>query len=185
MIRVNLVPAEILAKAQQKQKALQLGAACGILVLLVAVVSLGFVAKVKGLEKKLATQQAEFDRLSAIVAKVKEVENARNLLKARLEVIKNLDRGRRAYPYFMSDFVRSVPPGVRIRSLNTSGGGNAPMKLNMQAEARTNEDIALWVRKLEESGKFSGIEMGAVTTQGTAAEVLRGFSLTATYTPAL
>jgi Tfp pilus assembly protein PilN len=185
MIKVNLVPAEILAKAQQKQKALQFGLAGGAVALLIILVSLGFVWRLSRLEKKLAEQEAEFKRLSAVVAKVKEAEALAAVLRARLKVIDDLDRGRRAYPYFMSDFARSVPPGVRVLSMPVSGGNSSPLKLQITAEARTNEDIALWVRRLEESGKFSGMELGGVLTRESEQGAVRGFTLTAIYTPQL
>lgn len=59
------------------------------------------------------------------------------------------------------------------------------MKLNIAAESRTNEDIALWVRKMEETGRFANIELGPVTTKTAGDVVLRGFTLTAAYTPQL
>ena len=185
MIKINLVPSDILAKAQQRQKALQLGlagAAAGILVLLV---SLGFVARLHRLQSQLVADKAKLKLLEAVVAKVKEEESLAAALRARLKVIDDLDRGRRAYPYFMSDFVRSVPAGVRVRTLGTAGGGGSSFKLTIAAEARTNEDIRAWIRKLEESGRFSGIDLGAVNTQETPSETLRSFTLTATHTPQL
>ncbi|MFA6004179.1 MAG: PilN domain-containing protein [Elusimicrobiota bacterium] len=185
MIKINLVPADILAKAHNQQKALQLGLAGGAVGALIVVVSMGFVFRLASLERKLADHQAEFKRLSAVVDKVKEAETAANLLKARLKVIDDLDRGRRAYPYFMSDFVRSVPPGVRVKSLRTVGGNNNPIKLDMSAEARSNADIASWVAKMEESGRFSAVELGAVTTTETPEGVLWNFTLTTVYSPQL
>ena len=50
-----------------------------------------------------------------------------------------------------------------------------------QAEARANEDISSWVRKMEESGKFTDIELGGVTSQGGT----RNFSMTGVYNPKL
>lgn len=185
MIKVNLVPAELLAKAREKQRAVQIGLAIGAVGLLILGASLLFVSRLTRLEAKLKADETKLAQLSAVVAKVKEVETTASLLKARLKVIEDLDKGRRAYPYFMSDFVRSVPSGVRVQNLSTTGGSNAPIKLRVNAEARTNEDIALWVRKMEESNRFSEIELGAVNAKETTEAVLRGFSLNMTYTPQL
>jgi hypothetical protein len=54
----------------------------------------------------------------------------------------------------------------------------------MSAESRSNEDIAAWVRRMEDSGRFSSVEMGPVVTQE-GAERLHTFTLTSVYTPAL
>src|SRR6267378_2123189 len=166
MIKVNLVPADILAKAQQKQQMLQ-AAAVGVLVLgIVALISMGHYYKYQRLESKLAKDKSDLKKLEVIVAKVEELEKTAAAVRARLNVITDLLRSRPLYPYFMSDFVRSVPLGVRVKTLGTSGGGSAagPLKLTISAEARANEDIAEWVRRLEDSGKFSNPELGPVTT---------------------
>jgi type IV pilus assembly protein PilN len=185
MIKINLVPNDILAKAQQRQRALQFGVAGAAAAFLVVLVSLGFLARLHRLQSQLLADQAELKRLDAVVAKVKEEDALAAQLRARLKVIDDLDRGRRAYPYFMNDFVKSVPAGVRVKSLDTSGGGSAPLKLNISAEARTNEDIRAWVRRMEDMGRFSNLELGAVNTQESAIGSLRSFTLTASHTPQL
>jgi type IV pilus assembly protein PilN len=185
MIRINLVPGDILAKAQQRQKALQFGLAGAAAAFLIVLASLGFLARLHRLQGQLAADQAKLKRLEAVVAKVKEEESLAAQLRARLKVIDDLDRGRRAYPHFMDDFVKSVPAGVRVKSLDTAGGGGSPLKLNISAEARTNDDIRAWIRKMEELGSFTNIELGAMTTQESAAGALRSFTLTAAQTPQL
>jgi type IV pilus assembly protein PilN len=185
MIKINLVPSDILARAQQRQKAIQLGLAGAAAAFLIVLASLGFLARLHRLQGELAADQAKLHRLESVVAKVKEEESLAAQLRARLKVIDDLDRGRRAYPYFMSDFVRSVPAGVRIKSLDTTGGGGSQLKLSISAEARTNDDIRTWIHKMEETGRFSGIELGAVTTQESLAGTLRNFTLTAAHTPQL
>src|SRR5882762_7478074 len=125
MIKINLVPSEILAKAQQKHQVFQ-AAAVGILTLAVVVlVSLGHWVKLKKLESKLAQDNASLKKLEVIVAQVEELEKEAAAVRSRLNVITDLLKGRPLYPYFMSDFVRVVPPGVRVKNLNTTGGGSS------------------------------------------------------------
>ena len=186
MIKVNLVPSDILAKAHQKQQVLQ-AAAVGVgLLLVVAGISAGHWFKLNRLEKTLAEDQARLKKLEVIVAQVEELERTASAVRSRLRVITDLLRGRTVYPYFMSDFVRSVPPGVHVKSVTSTGGGSAagPIKLNMTAEARTNEDIAAWVKKMEDSGRFTDIELGAVT-QDAGAERSFNFTIKSTYNPTL
>jgi len=186
MIKVNLVPAEILAKAQQRQRIIQAAAAGACAILLVLGVSLGHWMNLKRLETRLAKGTAELKRLEIIVAKVEELERTVGAVRTRLNVITDLLKSRPLYPYFMSDFARSVPLGVRVRSLSTSGGGSggSPLRLTMAAESRTNEDIASWVKRLEASGRFANVELGPVTSAG-GAEPVYSFTLTSVYTPSL
>lgn len=185
MIKVNLVPADILAKAQQKQQTLQAAVVGVAMLMLVALVSAGHYYRYNRLNRLMAKDNIELKKLEVIVAKVEELEKTAAAVRARLSVITDLLKGRPLYPYFMSDFVRSVPSGVRIKALTTSGGGSAgvALKLSMSAEARTNEDIAAWVRRMEDSGRFTSVELGAVTTGGV--ERLCSFTVTSIYTPQL
>jgi type IV pilus assembly protein PilN len=185
MIKVNLVPADILAKAQQRQRLLQIGLACGAAVLVIAVISMGFWLHLQRLQARLKADKAHYEDLKKVVKIVEDDKSQKAELEKRLGVIVGLDRGRRTYPYFMSDFVRSVPESVRVLTLNTSGGGGSALKLTMTAEARSTDDIALWIHTLEGLGKFSNIEMGAVNAKESPDGTMQGFSLTTVYTPQL
>ena len=57
MIRVNLVPAEILAKAERKQKTLQAIAAGVVAAVIVIVISVGHYFSLNKLEHQLAADQ--------------------------------------------------------------------------------------------------------------------------------
>lgn len=185
MTKINLVPAEILAKARQKQQALQAAVLGAVFLALLALVSVGHFYRLKRLEGQLASKEATLKKLEVIVAKVEELERQSAAVRARLNVVNDLLKGRSLYPVFMSDFVRSVPPGVRVKSLNTVGGGSSvgPVKLSMSAEAVSDEDIANWVKRMENSGRFSNAELGAITASST--ERLFSFTLTVVYNPSL
>lgn len=183
MIKINLVPAEILAKAKQKQQILQASAAGVVVLLVLAAVSFAHYWKLDRLEHQFAYDQGELKKLQVVVDKVTALEKTKADLKSHLDVIDNLLKGRPLYPYFMADFVRSVPAGVHVKDMSTTGGGStaSPVKLKVSAEARTEQDIASWTKKMADSGRFSGVELGPVML----GEKGFSFSLTSTYTPSL
>lgn len=164
MIKVNLVPAEILAKAAQRQLLLQVSAVGAILLVVMTLVSAGHFYGKYRLEQDLAYNEAELKRLSKIVAQVEDLEKAAAAVRARLNVIEDLLRGRGFYPVFMSDFARSVPPGVRVTNLRTTSQPSSNLKLDISATANTNEDIAAWIRGLETNPRFSAVELGPVNS---------------------
>lgn len=166
MIKVNLVPAEILAKAAQRQLLLQVSAVGAILLVVVTCVSAGHLYGKYRLEQDLAYNEAELKRLSKIVAQVEDLEKAAAAVRSRLNVIEDLLRGRAFYPLFMSEFARTVPPGVRVTGLRTASTPPNVLKLNISATANTNEDIAAWVRVLETNPNFSAVELGPITAAG-------------------
>lgn len=178
MIKVNLVPAELLAKAKQRQLLLQ-GAVLGSLLLLVlSVVSFGHWYGKHALEITLAADESELKRLDRVVKQVEELEKAAAAVRARLNVIESLLLGRAYYPIFMSEFAKSVPAGIKVNSMNTSGLNPGTIKLSIAAIANSNEDIAAWVKTLEKNAKFATIELGPVTAAGAQ----YNFAITATYT---
>ncbi len=185
-IKVNLVPAEILAKAAQKQQIFQATVAGAFLAVMIVLISAAHYFTLARLERILAYNEGELKKLEVIVAKVEELERTAAAVRSRLGVITDLLKGRPLYPYFMSDFAKSVPVGVRVRNMTTAGGGSgaSPLKLTIAAEAKTNEDILAWIRKMEDSGRFSGVELGAVNAQESGDRVYT-FTIKTTYTPQL
>lgn len=183
-IKVNLVPQELLSKAAQKQQIFQATVAGVLLAIFLVLISSFHYYTLVRLQGILAYNEGELKKLEVIVAKVEELEKTAAAVRARLGVITDLLKGRPLYSYFMSDLARVVPLGVRVKSVSTSGGGSsaAPLKLAFVAEARTNDDILSWVRHMEDSGKFSAIELGAVTTTD---GIIYNFSVKTTYTPQL
>ncbi len=185
MIKINLIPSEIIEKVQQRQRTIQIAFASTILVLMLIGVSAARWMTVQGLEKDLAFNEQELKRLASLVAMVEDLKRRKASLESRLGVVTGLLRGRPAYPYFMSDFTKTVPGGVRVKTLSTIGGGNSPISLSLQADAAKPEDIQSWIKKLIDTGQFSNVTMGDVTTKKEDGRFIRSFSLTTVYKPNL
>ena len=184
-IKINLVPTELLAKAAQRQQAIQFGMVSIVVVMLIAGVSFMHFMKSKKLEAELAVQEAELKRLAAIVAKVEELEKSVAEVRAKLGVVTDLLKTRPLYPFFMSDFAKSVPGTVTVKSLDTVGQSNNGLKLSIIAESRTSEDIAGWIRALEETGKFSEVQLtGSVNVTEVDGKIY-AFTMTSMYAPKL
>lgn len=178
MIKVNLVPAEILAKARQRQLMLQAAVVGGLVGLCVLIASLLHLFSLYSLQNDFKFKEAKLKKLSAIVAQVEELEKAAAAVRARLGVIEDLLKGRAFYPIFMSEFARTVPGGVRVTNMTTASQPNA-VKLTISAVASSNDDIAAWVRTLMANPHFSAVELGAIAASG---KNQFGFTITTTYT---
>jgi type IV pilus assembly protein PilN len=180
MIKINLVPAEVLIAEQQKRRTVQ-AAAVGVLVAVgVIMASLWHLNRVRTLEAALAVNKAELAKLQKIVDQVKELEATAKAVQNRLNVITSLLTGRFMYTVFLDDWARSLPSGVWVGSLATTptGGG---LTINANGSARDESEIADWLRTLQTSSKFSGFELGAVSLTGTPPEATYGFSMKGKY----
>jgi Tfp pilus assembly protein PilN len=178
MIKVNLVPGEILAKARQRQLLLQAGVLGGMLAVVLVVISLVHWAGLYRLQNEYNYKESKLHELSAIVAKVEELEKAADAVKARLGVIESLLKGRAFYPLFMSEFARTVPGGVKVVSMGTQVQGNGSLKLSIGAVANSNDDVAAWMRTLEKNSHFAAVELGPVSASGKQ----YNFTITTMYT---
>jgi Tfp pilus assembly protein PilN len=166
MIKVNLVPSEILAKARQRQLVLQAGLLGGLLAVVLVLISVGHWVGLYRLQNDYNYKQSRLKQLGAIVAQVEELEKAAAAVRARLSVIESLLKGRAFYPMFMSEFVRTVPAGVRVTQLTTVTQPNSAVKLSITATAATSDDVAGWMRTLEKNGHFASVELGPVSASG-------------------
>lgn len=181
MIRINLVPREILDRELQRQRALQ-AAVVGAALLIVAVaVSAGHWYRASRLERELAAGNVELERLEKLVAEVEQLEQTAGLVKARLNVIVDLLKGRPLYPYFMADFAGTLPPGVWLLSLGTSFKDGNQLGVNASASSSGSEDISQWLRNLEKSARFSDASLSPVSISETAGSKVAVFSLSMSY----
>ncbi len=178
MIKVNLVPLEILAKARQRQLMLQASVIGGFLAICVVLSSLLHYFSLYSLQNDFSFKQSKLSKLSAIVAQVEELEKAAAAVRSRLGVIEDLLKGRAFYPIFMSELARTVPGGVRLTGLTTGSLPNS-VKLAITAVAASSDDVASWVRTLMSNPHFSVVELGSVTNVGKGQY---NFTISATYT---
>ncbi|MFI5363468.1 MAG: PilN domain-containing protein [Elusimicrobiota bacterium] len=166
MIKINLVPGEILAKARQRQLLLQAGFIGGLLAVVLVLISLVHWAGLHSLQTDYLVKQSKLKDLGTIVAKVEDLEAASAAVRSRLNVIDSLLKGRSFYPLFMSEFARTVPAGVKVMTMGTSTQASDTMKLTISAVAETNDDVASWMRTLEGNSHFGSVELGPVSASG-------------------
>lgn len=180
MIRVNLVPQDILDKEVQRLRAIQALAAAGVLLLFVGGVSLGHYRTKVELLKTLAQQQAELKRLEQIVAEVKALESQAAAVRSRLGVMDGLLVSREFYPRFMSHLLETFPAGVWINSLGAAPSGEG-LTLSLASNARTVRDLLDWYRTLKTSELFSEPVIGTLTFDKKGGVIL--FPMTVKYAP--
>ncbi len=182
-VRINLLPAPRIEKSKLEEMIRAAAFAGAVLLLIAAGVSAGHWMKSRRLAAQLGRKEAKLQDLKKIVVQVQSMESLENKVKERLSVIKGLAQGRSLYPIFLSDLVKSVPIGIQLRSLQTTGGGSRPGPVSVKATAvaHSNSDIAVWMSQMAEVRKFSSFKLGSVTAQAQGYH----FSLEFDYAPAL
>ncbi|MFA6092444.1 MAG: PilN domain-containing protein [Elusimicrobiota bacterium] len=183
MIKINLVPQEILDREAAQQRA-KIAAVIGALVACVFLAASAFhYWRSVSLQGELIVAQTELDRLQKIVAQVEELEKTAAQVRARLNVVVDLMRYRALYPRFMEDLIRLLPSGVSLTSL-TTGGDQKALTVSIGCKALSHEDIAALLRTLEVSDRFKeGTLAGGIATSATPTSTQSTFNMTLKYMP--
>lgn len=208
MIKINLIPPEVLAEQEKKLRILQAGAAASVLAFVIACVSAWRWNTEHALTVHREEIRAELNKVNEKVKQVEEFEKTLAAVQSRLDVINNLLKGRLLNPYFMEDFARSMVGGVWVTNLSASSAGQG-LKLNVTAKALEKDQIANWLRTLETYGntvdsasttpapappkpgakaapkpppnRFTDIELGGINAVSEGGKQIYGFTVTMTY----
>lgn len=183
MIKINLLPREIYIEDARRQLR-----AIGVLVVGVFVAGmLGMYFYELNIKRKEEARNVELNtelrKYQAIVDQVNELEQTRNLLRARRDVIKQLLVGRLIYPKFFEDFMALLPSEVWVGSVNTSLDAQGVMSVTISAQSLSNFAIADWLTNLQGSPLCSDVKLGAISTadQGEGKSPILSFGLTFKY----
>ncbi|MBI5200112.1 MAG: PilN domain-containing protein [Elusimicrobia bacterium] len=173
MIRVNLVPRELLDKEVQRQRMTQAAVVGAIGLVIVLFLSAAHWYRATKTEGELAELNKKYDKLAKIVAQVEELEKTANAVKIRLGVINGLLKGRALYPWFMTDLQSTLPPGVWMTSLTTAAKEPNGLTVTIgNATANSSDGVSQWLRNFAASGKFAEPKLSAiaVTDKGDSKE---------------
>lgn len=169
MIKINLLPREIYVEDARRQIKTAGVAVAGFLGVIMVVAYLYQISVKHREEVRNVELNTELRKYQAIVDQVNELEQTRNLLRARRDVIQQLLIGRLVYPKFFEDFMHLLPSEVWVNSINTSvDPGSGVMSVTVSAQSLSNFAIADWLVNLESSPFCSDVRLGGITTQESA-----------------
>ncbi|MCB4755698.1 MAG: PilN domain-containing protein [Elusimicrobia bacterium] len=163
MICINLLPPEY-AEAQSQREQKILFSTVGGCLLACMVLFLGIKKRQAAvLKADIARAQAELDRYQTIVAQMNQIQNDKQKLLEKRDVIKNLNRSRLIYPVLLDDLLPIIPPDVWITNIQFEEQG-AQIKISMDNNALSNYALATWLTNLKQCIHFSGVNLvGAIS----------------------
>jgi Tfp pilus assembly protein PilN len=112
MIKVNLVPQEILDKEIQRHRMMQVGVVAAIIGVMLIGVSFSHYRHKTAVIAQLEEENKTLKHFQDIVDKVNAFEAKAAAVRARLNVMNDLIKSRELYPIFMVDIIESFPDGV-------------------------------------------------------------------------
>ena len=147
MARINLLPWR---EELRKERNQQFGVAMGLVAAAMGgVVFLVHLYMVSVLEHQLHRNQMleqESALLDKKIREIKDIEQKKRSLLARMNVIQELQSSRPVVVHLFDEIVRTLPEGVVLDSLVQSGDG-----IVLNGMAQSNERISTYMRRLESS----------------------------------
>jgi type IV pilus assembly protein PilN len=155
VIRINLLPVrEARRQARQIRQGLYLGSAAGIGVLLCVVLQIWMAQQIRSHRALLVAKEAELKRLEETQKEVKQFEQEKADIEAKLAVIQEIEKARSGPVRLMDTVATQIPKRVWLTELSAREG-----KLEMQGRSLDAEIVAEFLTSLENSEMIENVEL--------------------------
>lgn len=147
MARINLLPwREELRKRQQQEFVITV-----VLSVVLTLLFLGvFHLHIEGLQnyqkRRNEMLQHEIAGLDRRIAEIKDIEEKKNTLLTKIEIIQQLQESRPEIVHLFDELARTTPQGIYLTSFKQSGRG-----LTMDGKAQSNARVSAFMRGIEAS----------------------------------
>ncbi len=155
MIRINLLP----VKAAQKKEMLkgQLMVVALVLIVTAGLCSAAYthiVGQVDDVQQQIDQKKAEISKLQKAIKEVKDFEKRQKDLRAKLNVLETLKAARIGPVYLLDELYKAMPDKLWLLSYKEGSG-----RAQISGIGASEETVAHFMRNLEESGSYEGVEL--------------------------
>ena len=160
MPRINLLPWR---EQERKVRRREFGVAAGAAVVAALVFALGgklvYSSWIDAQNQKNNILRKEIVKVDAEIADIQDLEDRRQRLLARMEIIEKLQRKRPEIVHQFDELVRTVPDGVYLSSLKQTG-----KKLEIKGVAQSSTRVSTFMRNIDSSAWMDSPELQVVET---------------------
>ena len=160
MPRINLLPWR---EQERKVRRREFGIAAGAAVVAALVFALGgklvYSSWIDAQNQENNLLKKEIVKLDAEIADIQDLEERRQRLLARMEIIDKLQRKRPEIVHQFDELVRTVPDGVYLSSLKQTG-----KKLEIKGVAQSSTRVSTFMRNIDSSTWMDNPELQVVET---------------------
>jgi type IV pilus assembly protein PilN len=166
MIRINLLPLKDSERAlgrRQQMSLVALGAVTMLLMMVIPFLVQG--RKLSVLDAQIGTVTKEIQQFNAQVREVRDLDRLKKEVKTKLTIIQDLNRKRVGPSHVLDDLSVATPENLWLIDF-TEAAGNA----TFTGLALDNETIARFMRLLQESLYFHGVDLVETSRQQPGAQ---------------
>lgn len=147
MAHINLLPwREELRKQKTSEYAALAGLVAIVAALIVAIAAFYMSTVVEAHESRNRYLQSQIDILNTKLQEIKDLEETKANLLARMEVIQELQRSRPEVVHLFEELVVTVPEGVWLTGIKQNG-----RSLAIEGKAESNARVSAYMRNIENS----------------------------------
>lgn len=144
MARINLLPwREELRKEKTNQFAAMMGISVFVIIAAVGLVYLNIAGLIDHQNYRNTILNNEIKRLDEALAEIRGLEETKQKLLSRMEVIQSLQQQRPQIVHLFDEIVRTVPEGIYLEKIRQVGGN-----LTIQGVAESNGRVSAYMRNI-------------------------------------
>ncbi|OQX56661.1 MAG: hypothetical protein B5M53_00335 [Candidatus Cloacimonas sp. 4484_209] len=190
MVRINLLPKEEKVKRRapgiskpviKMPTGIENYVGIGLVIIVLIIVSVVHIRQKKTISQlntSIAETRKELRKLDEVVKLVKALDKKRKDLDARIEIIRNLNRGRFEKAKFLYKISSLIPDYCWIEDLGVKG-----TMVSIKGITFSNQVIAAFMRKLEGEKMFQNIELKNIVGKNVEDHDVMEFELSANIVP--
>ncbi|MCK5002527.1 MAG: PilN domain-containing protein [Gammaproteobacteria bacterium] len=161
MAKINLLPwREELRAEQTRQFVTMLGLFAFLTITLVAAVHLNIAGQINHQQFRNGTLTKEITQLDIALKEIDALEETKQELLARMEVIQSLQHQRPQIVHLFDAFVRTVPEGIYLTSIKQSGKA-----LTINGVAESNGRVSAYMRNIDTSDWMATPKLTVIETK--------------------
>jgi len=145
MARINLLPwREEARRERQRQFLYSLMATLVLGAILVLIVGLFFDQRISHQESRNQQIQVEINRLEQRIARIQDLENTRNRLLSRKQIIESLQASRSLTVELLDKLAKTIPVGITLTNVRQQGN-----RLTLLGTSQSNARVSAYLQSLE------------------------------------
>ncbi len=147
MANINLLPwREELRKEKTRQFASTLGFALILTVAAMVLLHVTISGQISHQQKRNKILQDEIDRLDIALKEIEGLEETKEKLLSRMDIIQSLQQKRPQIVHLFDEIVRTVPEGIFLTGIKQSGTA-----ININGVAESNGRVSAYMRNIDGS----------------------------------
>ncbi len=160
MPRINLLPwREQERKVRRREFLVAVGGAAIAGIIFVGCGKLLYSSWIDSQNAKNNLLKKEIVKLDAQIADIQDLENRKQRLVARMEIIEKLQRKRPEIVHLFDELVKTVPEGIYLTQIKENG-----KKLEMKGVAQSSTRVSTFMRNIDSSSWMDNPQLQVVET---------------------